>query len=120
MKTLTITEAKKNLGKWLNAAVHGEEVAIINGATCVALRPIEIEAADYAWREYGASKEELERFEKRISTEVESLRASGRLISVPENVEEALEKIAGLKPRRAKTTARTSRGRKSRRGARTA
>ena len=120
MKTLTITEAKKNLGKWLNAAVQGEEVAIINGATCVALRPVEVEAADYAWREYGASKDELAKFEKRISAEVERLRGSGRLISVPENLEEALEKIAGLKPRRAKTTARASRGRKSRRGSRAA
>ena len=44
MKTLTITEAKKNLGKWLKAAVDGDDVAIINGATCVALRPVQIEA----------------------------------------------------------------------------
>lgn len=120
MKTLTITEAKKNLGKWLKAAVHGEEIAIINGASCVALRLVEVEAADYAWREYGASKDELARFEKRISAEVKRLRSTDRLISVPGNVEEALEKIAGLKPPRAKATARTSRTGKSRRRSRAA
>lgn len=114
MKTLTITEAKKNLGKWLNAAVSGEEVAIMNGATCVALRPVKIEAADYAWREYGASGQELEKFEERVSAEVARLRAGRRLISVPANLEEAFEKIAGIKPRSAKATARTTRSRKSR------
>lgn len=120
MKTLTITEAKKNLGKWLNAAVSGEEIAIINGAACVALRPVRIEAADYAWREYGATRDELEKFEKRISSEVARLRRSGRLISVPDNQEGAFEKIAGIKPRRAKATARVTRGRKGRSGSRTA
>ena len=120
MKTLTITEAKKNLGKWLNAAVDGEEIAIINGATCVALRPVKIEAVDYAWREYGASNEELARFEKRVSAEVSKLRRSGRLIPVPKNLKDALEKVALLKPGRTKAIARTARGRKSGRGSRAA
>ena len=120
MKTLTITEAKKNLGKWLKAAVEGDDVAIINGATCVALRPVQVEAADYAWREYGANRGELEKFQQRISAEVERLRRNGRLIVVPENKEEAFEKIAGLKPGRSKTAPRVAGKRKSRRRSRTA
>ena len=120
MKTLTITEAKKNLGKWLKAAVDGEDVAIINGATCVALRPVQIEAADYAWREYGASRHELEKFHERVSVEVERLRRTRRLIAMPEDKEEAFEKIAGLKPARAKAGARVARRRKSGRRSRPA
>jgi antitoxin (DNA-binding transcriptional repressor) of toxin-antitoxin stability system len=120
MKTVTITEAKKNLGKWLKAAMDGDEVAIINGATCVALRPVQIEAADYAWREYGASGAELEKFRERVSVEVERLRRNGRLISVPENKEQAFEKIAGLESSRSKTVARVAGKRKSRRRSRAA
>ena len=120
MTTLTITEAKKNLGKWLNAAIHGEEIAIINGAAFVALRPVEVEAADYASREYGATKEELVRFEKRVSAEVRRLRARGGLVRVPEKLEEALEKIAGVGARRAKAAARSAGQRKGRRRSRPA
>lgn len=120
MKTLTITEAKKNLGKWLKAATEGEEVAIINGATCVALRPVQIQAADYAWTEYGANRDELQKFQQRISAEVERLRRNGRMTLVPENKEEAFEKIAGLKSGRSKTPASAAGKRKSRRRSRVA
>lgn len=115
MKTLTITEAKKNLGKWLNAAGRGEEVGILSGDRIFALRKVEVEANDYAWREYGATTEELDRFEKRIHAEVEILRRSGKLIPVPDNMEEALEKICGIGTRRPKTVARAARSAKGRR-----
>ena len=120
MKTLTITEARKNLGKWLAAAVNGDDVAIINGATCVALRPVQIEAADYAWREYGANGAELKKFQERVSAEVDRLLRRGRLIRVPENKEEAFEKIAGLKPGRSKAAPGAAGKRKSRRRSRAA
>ena len=120
MKTLTITEAKKNLGKWLNAAVRGQDIGIVAGDSIVSLRKVEIEANDYAWREYGASEHELDKFVKRVNTQVEKLRREGRLISVPDNLEEALEKIAGIGPVRAKTTARPHRRGKSRGRSRTA
>jgi antitoxin (DNA-binding transcriptional repressor) of toxin-antitoxin stability system len=32
MQTLTITDAKKNLGRWLAAASSGEDIGIICGA----------------------------------------------------------------------------------------
>ena len=120
MKTLTITEAKKNLGKWLNAAVRGQEIAIVAGDSIVSLRKVEIEANDYAWREYGASEDELEKFVKRVNAQVDKLRREGRLISVPNNLEEALEKIAGISPVRPKATARPLRRGKSRSRARAA
>jgi hypothetical protein len=43
MKTLTITDAKKNLGRWLNAAARGEDSGIISGADIIALRKVEVE-----------------------------------------------------------------------------
>ena len=109
MKTLTITEAKKNLGKWINAAARGQEIAILSGENVVALRKVEVEVNDYAWREYGATPEELEKFVRRVNAEVAKLEREKRLIPLPKNLEEALEKIAGLKPRRSKTASRATR-----------
>src|SRR5207247_1722912 len=47
MKTLTITDAKKNLGRWLTAAARGEDIGIICGADIVALRKVNVESTDY-------------------------------------------------------------------------
>ena len=55
MKTLTITGAKKDLGHWLTAASRGEDIGIICGADVIALRKVDVEATDYAQREYGVS-----------------------------------------------------------------
>src|SRR5262245_64836072 len=40
MKTLTITDAKKNLGRWLVAASRGEDVGIVCGADIIALSKV--------------------------------------------------------------------------------
>ena len=45
MKTLTITEARKNLGFWLKAAARGEEVSIVSGAELIGLRRMRVTAA---------------------------------------------------------------------------
>jgi len=66
MKTLTITVAKKNLGKWLQAAASGEDIGIISGADIIALRKVRVEPMDYAWREYGVTPAEMERFEESV------------------------------------------------------
>jgi antitoxin (DNA-binding transcriptional repressor) of toxin-antitoxin stability system len=59
MKTLTITDAKKNLSRWLTAAAKGEDIGIVCGADIIALRKVEVEAIDYAQREYGATPEQV-------------------------------------------------------------
>lgn len=59
MKTLTITDAKKNLSRWLAAAARGEDIGIICGADVIALRKVEVESTDYAQREYGATAEQV-------------------------------------------------------------
>ena len=109
MTTLTITEAKKNLGKWLNAAVKGKDIGILTGAKVVALRPVEVESTDYAWREYGVTPEQLDAFVERDNVRIEKLRRESKLIRLPDNLEEALEKITAHRSRRAKTSSRAAR-----------
>ncbi len=69
MKTLTITEARKNLSRWLVAASKGEDIGIISGADIIALRKVTVESTDYAQREYGATSEQVAALEKsRVTT----------------------------------------------------
>ena len=80
MKTLTITEAKKNLGRWLAAAARGEDIGIVSGADIVALRRVEVESTDYGEREYGASAEQVLAIEKATDERYRRLRASKKLV----------------------------------------
>ena len=108
MTTLTITDAKKNLGKWLSAAVKGEDIGILAGATVVALRPVEVEATDYAWREYGVTPSQLDAFIAADNARIDKMRREGKLLTLPNNLEEALEKIARHRSRRAKAPSRAA------------
>lgn len=130
MKTLTITEAKKNLGKWLSAAGRGEEIGIISGSKIFAINPVEVRTknwwdampvdVEYLRTEYGVTPAQAERAFAHHFREMEKERRAGKLIPVPENLEEALEKIAGLTPARAKAAARAARARRPGRGVRAA
>ena len=80
MKTLTITDAKRNLGKWLAAAVRGEDVGIISGPDIVALRKVNVESTDYALHEYGATVEQVEAFEEAAEQRYRKLKRDGKLI----------------------------------------
>jgi hypothetical protein len=115
--TLTITNAKKNLGKWLSAAMNGQEIGIVSGATVVALRPVEIEATDYALRDYGLTTADLGAFIAADNKRLATLRRAGRLICLPTNPKKALEKIAPHRSRRAKAASRASAKRARRRRA---
>jgi antitoxin (DNA-binding transcriptional repressor) of toxin-antitoxin stability system len=79
MKTLTITDAKKNLSRWLQAAARGEDIGIISGADVIALRKVGVESTDYAWREYQLTPEEVASYERSAAAEHERLRKSGKL-----------------------------------------
>ena len=79
MKTLTATQARKNLTALLNRAKHGEDIGIISGDCVIALRPVQVFSEDYAMIEYGLAKEELERAGKRIDAEIKRERKSGKL-----------------------------------------
>ena len=108
MTTLTITDAKKNLGKWLNAAVKGEDIGILAGATVVALRPVEVEATDYAWREYGVTPSQLDAFIAADNARIDKKRREGKFLTLPNNLEKALEKISGHRSRRTKAPSRAA------------
>jgi antitoxin (DNA-binding transcriptional repressor) of toxin-antitoxin stability system len=100
MKTLTITDAKKNLGHWLAAAARGEDVGIIAGANIIALRKVEVTSVEdpyaYAMSEYGVTREEMQAFEKRMDVEYEKGKREKRWITIRnrEDLEKAIEQAA--------------------------
>jgi antitoxin (DNA-binding transcriptional repressor) of toxin-antitoxin stability system len=82
MKTLTITEAKKSLGRWLAAAARGEEIGIISGADIIALRRVEVEPTDYAQREYGVTPEQVLALDQATDARYRRLERSRKLVTV--------------------------------------
>ena len=82
MKTLTITDAKKNLCRWLDAAARGEGSGIFCGANVIALRKVEVESTDYAQREYGVTQEQITAFEKPTERRYGRLKRPGKLVTV--------------------------------------
>ena len=81
MKTLTITDAKKNLGRWLAAAARGEDIGIVCGADIVALRKVDVESTDYAQREYGALPEQVAALKSHRAT-LSALEAAQKVASI--------------------------------------
>src|SRR5258708_14090446 len=95
MKTLTITNAKRNLGEWLMAAARGEDVGIISGADIIALRKVEVESTDYAFREYGATPAELQAFDKAAEQRYRKMKHGGKLINrTPQQLRKMIEETA--------------------------
>jgi antitoxin (DNA-binding transcriptional repressor) of toxin-antitoxin stability system len=92
MKTLTITDAKKHLGRWLAAAAQGEDIGIVCGADIVALRKVDVESTDYARWEYGATTEQVAALEKATDRLYRKLKRSGELVPV---TTEQLRKMIG-------------------------
>ena len=79
MQTLTITAAKKNLGRWLQAAAQGADIGIISGADIIALRKVRVESADYARQEYGATEDQLDAFAQAADERFRKLKRAGQL-----------------------------------------
>lgn len=82
MKTLTITDAKKNLGRWLAAAARGEDIGIVCGADIVALRKVDVESTDYARREYGATAKQVATLAEATERRYRRLKRGKKLVSV--------------------------------------
>jgi antitoxin (DNA-binding transcriptional repressor) of toxin-antitoxin stability system len=70
MKTLTVTTARQNLGHWLKLAAQGEDVGVIVGADIIALRKVPVQAADYAYEEYGLTPTQVQEAEQRIDAQI--------------------------------------------------
>jgi len=82
MKTLTITDAKKNLGRWLAAAARGEDIGIVTGAEIIALRKVEVESTDYAGHVYGVTQEQVAALDEATDRRYRQLKRSGKLVTV--------------------------------------
>jgi antitoxin (DNA-binding transcriptional repressor) of toxin-antitoxin stability system len=91
MKTLSVTDARQNLTRWLQAAMNGEDVGILCGNQVVALRPVKVYSEDYALQEYGLTKKELSRAAKRMDTELAADKKRGRLRRYSGNLERDLQ-----------------------------
>lgn len=92
MRTLTITDAKKNLGRLLEAAARGEDIGIVCGAHIVALRKVEIESTDYAQREYGAVPDQVAALEKATEQRYRRLKRGKKLtLSSAQDLRKLLE-----------------------------
>jgi len=82
MKTLTITDAKKNLSRWLDAAARGQDIGIVRGAEIIALRRVDVESTDYAQREYATTPEQIAAFAAATDKRYRRLKRSGKLVTV--------------------------------------
>ena len=95
MQTLTITDAKKNLGRWLQAAAKGEDIGIITGADIIALRKVKVESTDYAQREYGVTEDQLDTFAHATDDRFQKLKRAGKLtLTTHAELKTLLEKAA--------------------------
>jgi antitoxin (DNA-binding transcriptional repressor) of toxin-antitoxin stability system len=95
MQTLTITDAKKNLGRWLQEAARGKDIGIVSGADIIALRKVQVASADYAAREYGVTDEQLDAFGRATDERFQKLKRTGKLtITTHAELKELLEKAA--------------------------
>jgi antitoxin (DNA-binding transcriptional repressor) of toxin-antitoxin stability system len=87
MVTLTPSSARANLSALLRRALKGDDIGIVVDGKIVALRPVEVEATDYAMREYGVTEAELAAFEKRIHEKIEEDRKAGTLYEFTGDIE---------------------------------
>ncbi len=79
MKTLSLTEARRNLTELARQAIRGEDIGVVCDGKIVALRVVEVYSEDYALLEYGLTQEELDRKAARIQNEIENDRGRKRL-----------------------------------------
>ncbi len=79
MKTLTLTEARRNLTQLARQAIKGEDVGVVCDGKIIALRLVEVYSEDYALLEYRLTEEELGRTATAIQSELELDRRRGRL-----------------------------------------
>jgi antitoxin (DNA-binding transcriptional repressor) of toxin-antitoxin stability system len=79
MKTLSVTEARRNLTRWLKQAGEGQDIGIVCGDKIVALRPVTVYSEDHALVEYGVTEAELTRFADKMDQEVAAEKKTGKL-----------------------------------------
>jgi hypothetical protein len=91
MTTLSPTKARSNLTAWLKKAAAGEDIGILFGDKVIALRPVEVESTAYAEKEYGVTKEEMERFAKRMNAKTKKDIKAGKFREYHGDIEAMLK-----------------------------
>lgn len=80
MKTLSPTQARANMSRWLDQAIAGQSIGITHKGRIVKLQPVPV-TEDWAAEEYGLTGEELDRSADRLLTSGEELLRSGKTAS---------------------------------------
>jgi hypothetical protein len=91
MTTLSPTQARSNLTAWLKKAAHGEDIGILFGNRVIALRPVEVDSTDYAEREYGVSRDELNHALSKLHAKGQKNRQAGKSRRFTGNIESVLK-----------------------------
>ena len=91
MTTLSPTQARSNLTAWLKRAAQGEEIGILYGDKVISLRPVEVESADYAEREYSVTRAEMERIAKKLHARGVRERKAGKTREYKGDIEAVLK-----------------------------
>jgi antitoxin (DNA-binding transcriptional repressor) of toxin-antitoxin stability system len=94
MTTVTLTQARANLGKLCERVRKGEEVGIIAGDQVIQLQPVEVRPVqtgeiriipldgDYVLREYGVTAQEWRNFQKREKARYARDKQAGRIVAI--------------------------------------
>jgi antitoxin (DNA-binding transcriptional repressor) of toxin-antitoxin stability system len=80
MKTLSPTEARANMTRWLNQAIAGQSIGITHKGRIIKLQPVPV-TEDWAADEYSLTGAELDRASENLLRKGKELLESGRTIS---------------------------------------
>lgn len=90
MKTLTPTEARKNLSAILERAMIGEDIGILHHGQIVALRPVKVISADYALEEYGITPSEMRNVSTKLNVKARAQIKTGKSNAYSGNIEDLI------------------------------
>jgi antitoxin (DNA-binding transcriptional repressor) of toxin-antitoxin stability system len=76
MKTLSPTQARANMTRWLDDAIAGQSIGITHKGRIIKLQPVPV-TEDWAAAEYGLTGEELDRAAKNLLVTGSKLLESG-------------------------------------------
>ncbi len=79
MQTLTLTQERQNLTRFVRKAIKGEDVGLVCDGRIVAFRLVEVHSSDYCLQEYGVTLDAIQRVVKSIDDETEKARAAGKV-----------------------------------------
>ena len=80
MKTLSATQARANITRWLDQAIAGQSIGITHKGRIVKLQPVPV-TEDWAAEEYGLTGEQLDKAAANLLKTGEVLLQSGKTIS---------------------------------------